>query len=191
MTEDSSETPKMKPTRLSSSLSAAAIVALALALWLFGSDGSAPTEHGLQQGASAPASSERARSGAPAGGFRDVDGVEGEVEGEAGEEEAAGSARDGRGSPDRARERVASLSTSRRVVGDSGAAVRGAGTAPAPSMSVSEIERRWQSSEPEDRAVATYGSGGMVVSTDRVASEVGVEILRRERKTPAGPAMAS
>lgn len=32
---------------------------------------------------------------------------------------------------------------------------------------------------PADQVVATYGCGGMVVSTDRVASEVGAEVLRR------------
>src|SRR5437667_8321841 len=32
---------------------------------------------------------------------------------------------------------------------------------------------------PSDRIVRTYGSGGMVATTDRVASEIGVEVLRR------------
>lgn len=49
--------------------------------------------------------------------------------------------------------------------------------APGPATGPSGIPDAW--AFPAGRIVPTYGTGGMVASTDPVASEIGVEILRR------------
>ncbi len=55
--------------------------------------------------------------------------------------------------------------------------VKAPGGAPSRSTDGALAPEAW--AFPSERVVPTFGAGGMVASTDRVASEIGVEILRR------------
>jgi hypothetical protein len=163
----------MDVPRLSLGFSAAAIIALVAIVWLIDFDESADAERRLQRAATSESNPEPAQVGRS-----DDPGTSGEA-GWRGSGAEASHARPRQDAP-----RSASVPSLDTATGTLSGGAREAGRVPA--MTASEIEQRWRSRDPEDRAVAIDGLNAL--SDRMLAIDVVQQMITRERPDWNDPA---
>jgi hypothetical protein len=160
----------MDVPRLNLGLVVGAIIALVAAVWLIDFDERADTERRPQRAATSESNPEPARAGTPGDAGGNASGADTE------ESHAA--------SPLQDVPRIASVPSSDAAAGTLSGGARKAGRGRA--TTASEIEQRWRSRDPEDRAVAIDELNGL--SDRMLAVDLLQQMLTRDRPNWNDPA---